>query len=255
MTSRFALALLLALPALAGCASDSGRSEGPCAGVDVRGESICAPTIDGWAIRGTARVGGVEQGAIALLVHGLNETRASYEGLAGDLLPKVGGVVTFDLRGHGESTRKSGAERSWESFAHANEFRLMSYDVDAVVREAKREIGDRPLVLVGASIGANLALRWGADHAGDALGVVTLSPGLDYRGINVEIANGRYDGRVLFVASEDDAYSAESARSLDAKSAARVHELKVWQDKGHGTRLLDGEGRAFVVAWLSSNVL
>lgn len=247
--------LLLLATSLAGCTTDTGQRAGPCAGVNVDGDAFCAPTTDGWGIHGKARAGGASAAPTVFLVHGVGEAGYVFDALVEDLLPVAGGVVTFDLRGHGDSTKRNGDARTWQDFSGNTEFALAASDLVAVVLEAERSLGDRAIVTVGASLGANLALRHAAGRAADVGAVVLLSPGLDYRGVTTEKANADYVGRVLYVASEDDAYAAESARALEAKTGAREHALKMWQDKGHGTNLLDEEGRAFVVDWLAEHAL
>jgi hypothetical protein len=74
--------------------------------------------------------------------------------------------------------------------------------------------------MVGASIGANLALVAGAKNAGVAA-VVALSPGDDFLGVAPAGALGRFASRpVYLIASQDDAYSFATVQHLAPKLAA-----------------------------------
>jgi len=99
--------------------------------------------------------------------------------------------------------------------------------------------GDR-LALVGASIGANLALVEAArDETVGSLAL--LSPGFDYFRVQIRGLIEEYGERPsLLVASEEDAYSAETVRAL-AASAPGEAELVMLTSAGHGTAMLEGD--------------
>jgi hypothetical protein len=109
--------------------------------------------------------------------------------------------------------------------------------------------------VVGASIGANLALVQGAeDPTVAAIGL--LSPGFDYFRVTIEGRIEEYGDRPSFLAaSEEDAYSAETVRAL-AASALGEAELVVYSGAGHGTDMLEREPDlttrliGFLVLWL-----
>ena len=72
-------------------------------------------------------------------------------------------------------------------------------------------------------------------------GVVALSPGLDYRGVQPAVAlSGLGDRPVLFVASSEDSYAAESATAL-ATGAGNGGQLVIYDGAGHGTAMLARE--------------
>jgi pimeloyl-ACP methyl ester carboxylesterase len=105
--------------------------------------------------------------------------------------------------------------------------------------------------VVGASIGANLALVTAAEES--AVGaVVALSPGLDYQGIETLDAVSGLSGRpLLFVASREDSYAFESAETLS--EAAPSSEIIRLNDAGHGTAMLGNtpDLPLTVITWLS----
>jgi len=230
-----ALALAFAFVlALGGCAS---RAPATCAPK----LDLCFVTDDGWVLQAAAS-GDANATRWALLVHGLNEDHHSYDKLAADLAAKGWRVVALDSRGHGASTtRADGSTRTLQSFG-ADDFLAMEHDITAV--EAK--LG-KPALLVGASVGANEAMREGT-RLDPLVAVVMLSPGLDYHGIQPGAADAAHAGRAYFTASEEDGYAASSARLLSQQHPG-PHELRIWSGKGHGTNLLDNETRAVLVAW------
>lgn len=90
-------------------------------------------------------------------------------------------VIAIDLRGHGAS------EGNWRSFS-PREFNAVVLDVKAA-KDYLISRGVKPgrMGIVGASIGANIALRYAAED-GEIKTVVLLSPGLNYRGVAIEEA-------------------------------------------------------------------
>lgn len=232
---RGPLALALALaPALtlAGCAA--GPAADPCAGV--AGECFAS---DGWALHASSWSATDAPRPWALLVHGLNEDRHPFDALAAQLEAAGWRVLSFDSRGHGESVNLG----TLPGFRDAD-FLAMERDLDAAAVHLRAP----PRLLVGASLGANEALRYAARADANAT-LVLLSPGLDYRGLTTQDAAAAHEGRALFTASDEDAYAAQSARSLTTIHRG-VDEVRLWSGKGHGSGLLDDETRAFILSWL-----
>ncbi|MFI6478503.1 alpha/beta fold hydrolase [Nonomuraea sp. NPDC050663] len=102
------------------------------------------------------------QGRPLVLCPGLNSTQADLRQLT-KLLRRDHEVVTFDLRGHGLA---SAADRySFEAFLS---------DLDAVMAE----LGNRALpaapVLVGYSLGADLAVHYASEHPGSVAELVLI---------------------------------------------------------------------------------
>ncbi len=143
-------------------------------------------------------------------------------------------VLTVDLRGHGANvTSEAPAALTGADWS------AMVEDVRAGVGELRKR-GAQKVALVGAELGANLALLVAADDPGIA-SVALLSPGLDYKGIPTGEAAKRYGARpVLYVASKDDAYGLRSATALDSV-ATGPHTLHVFEAAGKGTKMFNRE--------------
>jgi pimeloyl-ACP methyl ester carboxylesterase len=182
-----------------------------------------------------------------LLVHGLNENHHSYDRLAADLARTGHRVLAFDSRGMGLSlTRTNGTNETWPSFDEAD-FQAMENDIAA----ASSFLRDDPKVIVGASIGANEALRFASEHV-LVRSVVLLSPGLDDRGVTTQQANEAYRGNVEYVASNGDADAYQTAETLHAGRPDQT--LRLWNGTAHGTQILAmPSGLADVEAWIDAH--
>lgn len=91
---------------------------------------------------------------------GLNTTQADLYDLA-ERLRRDHRVVTFDLRGHGLA-----------SAASAYTFAAFLGDLEAVLADPERLGLDAPPLLVGYSLGADLAVRYAAENPGRVGGLV-----------------------------------------------------------------------------------
>jgi pimeloyl-ACP methyl ester carboxylesterase len=214
-------------------------------------QKISFETTDGVTIVGDL-YRGPANGPAALLLHMMPSTKESWGDFAGALVNHgFSAVLAIDLRGHGESVMKGETKLDFLDFEDV-EHQAKMRDVEAAVRWLEAQgIPKKRLALVGASIGANLAIAYGAANA-EIPAVVALSPGLNYRGITTEDKMSSFAGRPLFLAaSSEDGYSAETVRRLAAlKTDATIKELV---GSGHGTALLDNSAGFMdeVVVWLT----
>lgn len=180
-----------------------------------------------------------------LLLPMLGKTRQSWGPFAKTLHEAGYNVFAIDLRGHGESTLKNNQHIPYTAFG-APQYLDMIQDVETAVHYLQ----NKTVYIVGASIGANLALKYAAQNP-DIQKVVLLSPGLEYRGVNVEQDNLMYTGNMLIVASKDDAYSADSVQKLvqNRKDA----NIKIYEAAGHGTGMLANQPElaGFLIDWMN----
>lgn len=200
---------------------------------------ITLKTLDGQEIAGVFYDVAEPKGAV-VFSHMMPATKESWADLA-DLFASRGfSCLAIDLRGHGES---EGGPDGYKKFTDEDHQKSI-LDVDAA---AKCLLGKgfpaSQIVLVGASIGANLSLKYMGDH-NDFKTAALLSSGLDYRGIATEpSAHALTDGaRVLLVSSRDDGDNAAENEALMAAIPARVEKkLQVYDKAGHGTQMLGRE--------------
>ena len=153
------------------------------------------------------------------------------------LLERGYASLAFDSRGHGESTM--GGALDYKTFTPEQQ-QQKRLDLEAAFAWAQSQgFDDAHIILIGASIGANLAIRALAEHRDLPL-AIALSPGLDYRGVKTDdaIQSLASSQKVVLVASDDD----------DRPSWDSVHELHRLNPStvlierhglGHGTDMTD----------------
>ena len=187
-----------------------------------------------------------------LLVHMLGSDHTAWRAFAVKAQRQGFMCLAFDIRGHGKSTTQDGKTISYRRFT-TEDWQAALNDIDAAKR-ALLEHGADPanLALVGASIGANLALNYAAQSR-DFHALVLVSPGLDYKGVRTGDAITAYGKRpVLLIATEGDSYSASSCTTLK-NAAAGLCELREYPGTAHGTDIFDVSRNAteHVFLWLS----
>lgn len=184
-----------------------------------------------------------------LLLHMMPATRQGWRGFAAKAQEAGFHVLAIDFRGHGES---QGGPAGYKSFSDA-EHQASRLDVEASADFLESK-GVSAIYLGGASIGANLALQYLAEHT-EAKAAFLLSPGLDYRGIRTaEYAGVLRSGQAVYcIASRDDQYSANTVQQLFEVAPAGVEKaIKFFGTAGHGTEIFVRESHFAdeVVAWL-----
>lgn len=198
--------------------------------------NVTITTSDG--IELSAVYQGDGQDTLAILMHMMPATKESWAWITSVLLEQGVASLAFDQRGHGESTM--GGTLDYKQFGETQQ-QAKRLDLEAALAWAHKQGFDEDhIILIGASIGANLAIRALAEHPGLPL-AVALSPGLNYRGVttNDAIVQIRPNQKVVLVASDDD----------DRPSWDSVHELHRLNPSstvliersglGHGTHMTD----------------
>ncbi len=168
----------------------------------------------------------------ALLFHMMPATKESWLPFAEALFRKGCNVLAIDFRGHGESG--GGDYKTFTSEQHR------SYILDAhaavhFIRERQDDIMP-DMVLAGASIGANIALRVSMEYEWIERALL-LSAGLDYHGVNIgediRVQDpALYAVRPYFVTSRDDADNAQQSALLHNLYGG---SLTTYDTGGHGT--------------------
>lgn len=175
-----------------------------------------------------------------ILLHMLWSDRSVWDEYAHELAGNGFAVFALDMRGHGET----GGEVNWD---------LAEEDIQFVwdTLSSRPNIDPGRMGIVGASIGANMALVGGANEP-ETRTVVLLSPGLSYAGVETSDAMVMYGERPVFiVASQEDNYAASSSEKLH-DLAIGESRLEIYQDAGHGTFMLENQpelGRE-IIDWL-----
>jgi len=209
---------------------------------DAQARRVVFKVDDGVTVVGD-ELGRGDKGVV--LIHSQGRDRNEWAFFATRLANSGFHVLSFDLRGHGDSKL---AHEMGES-----DYLDMAKDVAAAATYLRKR-GAKTLAFVGAELGANLALKAASvDESVD--NIVLLSARLNLRGVKTGEAMKRYGDRpVLIVASEASAQDLKSAGTLEQLAGEQVH-VTLHEGKDAGVRMLnrvpDLEGT--VLSWLNGS--
>lgn len=214
---------------------------------EAAGRAVTLPSSDGVTLTGELFESSARPSPGVVLVHMLTRSKSEWGSLADRLRDGGMTVLAIDLRGHGQST------------GSAADLQAMVQDVHAAAVWLAGRPGVRgdTLAIVGASLGASLALLAAADVP-QVKAVGLLSPSLDYRGLRTDVALiKRLGGRSLWLAaSAEDPLALRTMKDFAAEPSG-PREQHVSGAVAHGTVLLDRDadvGRA-LVDWLRRSLL
>lgn len=200
-------------------------------------EKVTFQTADGVTSVGTFVPPAKVRAPAILMLHQLGLDKSTYQELFAPLRAAGFGLLALDFRGHGESVEVGQRKISWEDF-QKKDWQGLLLDVQAALETLvkKRGVDPEQIGIIGASIGANVALQALTQEKAIKSGVL-LSPGLDYRGIVTEEAAKKASGQpVLLVAAKGDTYAYDSSNQL-AQSIGPDTFYEVSGD-AHGTLML-----------------
>jgi len=227
--SELILSIVVINIALGGCGNNYQKSDE----VNTMHEEVSFKTADGITIKGDLYRGG-EKGIV--LLHMYTVTKQTWKDFAQELQKKGYSVLAIDFRGHGAS------DLNYKEFSEVD-FNNMILDA----RAAKKFLGKQTTVILGASIGANIALKF----ANEADAVVALSPAFSYKGIKTKDDASDIKKPVLIIVSEEDSQSAGDSKELNKLISGS--QLRIYKGKGHGTNMLDRETKDHILGWLNGN--
>jgi esterase/lipase len=182
-------------------------------------------TAGGKNIRATDYGGNFNQNVI--LLHMLGGNRKDYDNLAKLLHKNSFRVLTLDFQGHGES------KGNWQEF-DSRYFKELVQDVEVAHKYLKKESQEDKVSLIGASIGANIALTYANDNK-DVVKIILLSPGEEYRNVYAEIKT--YTNPILLISSKEDTYSFDTVRSLK-EDLPESSKTLIYSGESHGSNIL-----------------
>jgi predicted esterase len=148
------------------------------------------------------------------------------------------------MRGHGQT----GGQPDWD-LAAEDLMRVWSAMAE------REDVDESKTAIVGASIGANMALATAVNEP-EVDTIVLLSPGLDYFGVTTDDRIVEFGQRpALIVASEDDAQAARSSRALH-ELAPDESSLIIYENAGHGTSMFGPRPELAdeILSWLSQYI-
>ncbi len=177
-----------------------------------------------------------------LLLHMVGGSHADWDAFARQLQAQGIAALALDFRGSGLSAGPVDWTKSVDDARAAWQALL-----------ARPEVDPQRTALVGASVGANVALIVGANNTSVAA-VAALSPGDDFQGIKPAALLGNFGSRpVYLIASQDDAYSYASAQHMAPLLTGG--ETFYYTNAGHGTAMFSNPDLATrLLGWLSVKI-
>jgi acylglycerol lipase len=107
--------------------------------------------------------------AVVCLVHGIGEHSGRYAHMGAVLCRAGYALISFDLRGHGQSTGQRGHVQAMDDVMH---------DIDQFLRQSAERFPGKPRFLYGHSLGGMLVLNYGLRRKPAMVGVIASAPGL-----------------------------------------------------------------------------
>lgn len=209
-------------------------------------------TADGWVLQARIYQPVNSRPPGLVLVHRKGGRAALWEPLAVRAQQSGYLVVAFDLRGHGASRNPAQPSRSLNEFG-PGDWQKAQFDIQAAL-DALIDAGADPenLFIAGEALGASLALEYAVSNPA-IQGLVMISPGLDYGGIDTEGLVEQLARRpTLLVWSESDAHAAASGTDLKAIAPGHI-ETHTYAGSAHGTDLFATSPQSIgqIVVWLN----
>ena len=197
-------------------------------------------TEDGFVLHCSHYRANESNSPLVMLIHGMRENRWAWSidrSLPEELQARGYHVVTLDLRGHGDSYIQNGKKRAYDALQE-DDYAHMVSDVAAVKEYVDQyKPYDRRVCMIGASLGANIALNLAVNDQ-DVRSLVLLSPGFEYAVETTPERMEDYGNRsAMLMASDEDDYSAKCAYMMDKKARGRS-DLNLFPGMLHGTLLL-----------------
>ncbi len=182
-----------------------------------------------------------------MLMHMLGSQRSAWLPLIPALLDAGYNVLNVDLRGHGESE----GSRDWDA-ARADIQLWLQW-----LREQPAVDGEH-IAIIGASIGANLALIGCADDE-QCVTAIALSPGEDYRGVQPApaLTEGLAERSALLIGSQGDGPAREAMAAFILASRGNI-AVRLYDGRAHGTNLFNDKLESVqnaILAWLEEHLV
>jgi alpha-beta hydrolase superfamily lysophospholipase len=197
---------------------------------------------------------------LVILFHGINGSYADWQDLPVHLVKAGYSVLAMDLRGHGKSNltvRKKNV--GWRNF-EVEDWQLMPKDVKKVIdyfdtAKPYQQVDNQRVALLGAGVGANVAIAGTNVKASVIKALVLLSPSLEIKGLDAAKSILFYDNPVLIFASSSDPDFMKSAE-LIYKWSQGAKSLRIYKDVGQSVEMLEKEPKiqTEILTWLKQRI-
>ncbi|MDO8557578.1 MAG: alpha/beta fold hydrolase [bacterium] len=190
----------------------------------------------------------------ALLLHQRGRDHAMWKDFCGTLEKKGWNTLAIDLRGHG----KSGGfgKKKDLKFDQFEDYHTMYYDITAAMDFLKRETPNGKFVVVGSSIGANLALAYAADHF-EVKAAILLSPGLNYFGLRTDDVMVEYHRPLALITTKDDPSYPDAQKLIKEPGVQRANLwYQEFETGGHGVKIFEAhtELTGQIAEWMEKQI-
>ena len=256
----FLLVLFATVPLMSGCGgksqSDNGRGNSSgTANIEFPNEKAEMQTDDGVAIYGTyVYIDDAGHHPAVVLCHQMNKDRGSYAAFQNLLAENGICSLAIDFRGFGESTDDGLAYKNFKNQDYID----MVNDIKAAVKYMTEEplnerIDSEKIGLVGASIGANLAIMASAELDGLKC-AVALSPGRNYHDLKPIDYAPDVEVPVLIAYTQGDMQSADVISDLIDSFGENTPGVSVLDGDKHGTDMLPGGFDRELLDWIKEQL-
>jgi len=192
-----------------------------------------------------------------IMLHGLASSKIEWFNFASKLSEKGYGYFIYDLRGHGESNKKTNDQevnmKYFFQTGHNSDWEKMIDDLNYAVKYLRHKgIKKDKIGIIGASLGANISLIYSAKHKFIPV-VILLSPGWSYAGLTVDKAIKEYGERPILIAvSVGDKYAYDSSVVMFDISRKNKSKVEFFVNNGisHGVQMFDGKFEYKIIDWI-----
>ncbi len=198
-------------------------------------------------------------GVVVILLHAMPATKESFTPFAEKLAAAGFGALAIDLRGHGKSKEKMYGSTTipidYSEFSDREHQDSINDVLAARGWLMKEGVAPGRILVGGASIGANLAIKYMAENPMCKAGFV-LSPGKNYHGVETFPAvHSLLPIQHLFIiaAGDDDrvAEAVDQAEEIYSEATAGK-KIKSYETGGHGTDIFVNHPECMdeIITWL-----
>jgi len=195
-----------------------------------------------------------------ILLHGLGSSKNEWQSFATKLQKHGYGFFAYDARGHGASNFYANKTiidyRAFSYGGDGSQWSKMPSDLASAVDYLKTNLSIKPskVGIIGASLGANVALTFAANNK-IIQQLVLLSPGLNYAEVKTEESIEAFSKRPIFIAaSPGDTYAYNSSQILYSK--VKQNKNAVFQNGSanlHGVAMFNENFDHQLLAWIEKH--
>lgn len=184
-------------------------------------KEIEVQTKDSKIIKATlsyVKIEGLEKYPTVVLLHSLGYTSEDWGNLIPDLNNAGYAVIAVDLRGHGKSIYNSQLKKNSWVYFKPKTYQKMPGDVIDILNQAQKQskkVSLNNMVIVGADIGANVAVLAAKELKIKPKALVLISPTTSFKGLYIPIAMAEMGYiPILSMASNKDKYCLQQQLNL-----------------------------------------